>query len=542
MKTIEIKEMQKIELEILKSFSKICDEHKLRYFLSNGTLLGAIRHKGFIPWDDDIDVYMPRNDYMTFLQLVGSSLEPHYKLLTPYNSKEYIYTYAKLYDDRTILIEWPDTVRYTIGVYIDIFPVDGLPESIKETKKHFDRLKKLNRLNWLCILAGKRYTYDSNYAYTKADVVIVDINLDVTKEVGSDKKLEGYSVNMDGFKAAMRTIASRCKEDVLILVETTVPPGTTQKIVMPIFVEEFEKRGLAPTFKIGHSYERVMPGPRYVDSIKNFYRVFSGINEESADAVEKFLHTIITTDEYPLTRLGNTNSTEMSKVLENSFRAMNIAFIQEWTEFAESAGVNLYEVISAIRMRSTHQNIMRPGLGVGGYCLTKDPLLASWASQELFDSTPLIQSEKAVSINDRMPLHTYKIITKHFDSDLSGKKVLMLGVSYLQNVGDTRYTPVELLYDKLEAEGIEIVLHDPFVLHWAEKNMDIDGGDDVFDDTFDAVIIGTPHDIYIKEGKLDAFLSKSHNLVVFDPHGVIGDELRKKYTNHEFKIIGRGDV
>lgn len=163
MKTIEIKEMQKIELEILKSFSKICDEHKLRYFLSNGTLLGAIRHKGFIPWDDDIDVYMPRNDYMTFLQLVGSSLEPHYKLLTPYNSKEYIYTYAKLYDDRTILIEWPDTVRYTIGVYIDIFPVDGLPESIKETKKHFDRLKKLNRLNWLCILAGKRYTYDSNF-------------------------------------------------------------------------------------------------------------------------------------------------------------------------------------------------------------------------------------------------------------------------------------------------------------------------------------------------------------------------------------------
>ncbi|MBO6649886.1 MAG: hypothetical protein JJ927_02565, partial [Balneola sp.] len=249
------------------------------------------------------------------------------------------------------------------------FPIHSTDAKVYE---YFENARKRNTF----------YATSDNYAYTKADVVIVDINLDVAKEVGVDKKLEGYSVNMDGFKAAMHTIASRCKEDVLILVETTVPPGTSQKIVRPIFEEEFEKRGLAPTFKIGHSYERVMPGPGYVDSIKNFYRVFSGINEESADAVEKFLHTIITTDEYPLTRLGNTNATEMSKVLENSFRAMNIAFIQEWTEFAESAGVNLYEVVNAIRMRPTHQNIMRPGLGVGGYCLTKDPLLASWASQE----------------------------------------------------------------------------------------------------------------------------------------------------------------
>jgi len=193
-------------------------------------------------------------------------------------------------------------------------------------------------------------------------------------------------------------------------------------------------------------------------------------------------------------------------------------------------------------MRPTHQNIMRPGLGVGGYCLTKDPLLASWASQELFGSVTLNQSEKAVSINDRMPLHTHKTITKHFGADLAGKKMLILGVSYLQNVGDTRYTPVELLYDKLVADDVEVVLHDPFVPYWPEKDMTIDGGDNAFDGTYNAVIMGTPHDVYVKEGKLDDFLSKSDNLVVFDSHGVIGDELRKKHTKHEFKIIGRGDV
>ena len=139
----------------------------------------------------------------------------------------------------------------------------------------------------------------------------------------------------------------------------------------------------------------------------------------------------------------------------------------------------------------------------------------------------------------KIPLKTIK---KHFGANLSGKRLLMLGVSYLQNVGDTRYTPVGLLYDKLEEEGVKIVLHDPYVSHWPEKDLNIDLGDNAFEGVFDAVVIGTPHDIYLKEGKLDAFLIKSDSLVVFDSHGVIGDDLRKKHNNHEFKIIGRGDV
>jgi UDP-N-acetyl-D-glucosamine dehydrogenase len=410
-----------------------------------------------------------------------------------------------------------------------VFPIESSDPKVQE---YFNQAIKRGNF---------RATSDIS-AYSEADVVIVDINLDVQKGTSDEKFGNDYSVNLSGFKKAMRTIAENCKDDVLVLVETTVPPGTCEKIVKPIFEEVFEDKGKAINYKIGHSYERVMPGPGYVDSIQNFYRVYSGIDEQSADAVEAFLKTIISTDQYPLTRLGNTTATEMAKVLENSFRAMNIAFIQEWTEFAENAGVNLFEVIDAIRMRPTHKNIMRPGLGVGGYCLTKDPLLASWASQALFGGNKLPQSEKAVKINDAMPLHSYRMIEKHFNGELQKKRFLILGVSYLQDVGDTRFTPVESVYKKLLANKVNISLHDPYVSEWEEIAVVTESEKEILNKEYDAVIIGTPHSIYLNNGLLDKILSNHKSVVVFDPYGCISVDTRKKFLNHSFKITGRGDV
>ena len=161
-------------------------------------------------------------------------------------------------------------------------------------------------------------TYDE-YAYSIADVVIVDINLDVSKVHTADKALLDYSVDLTDFKQGISSIAKNCKEDVLILVESTVPPGMCDKMITPILNEVFDQRGLDRNYRLGHSYERVMPGPNYVDSIQNFYRVYSGIDEKSADAVEEFLMTVISVENFPLTRLTNTTATEMAKVLENSY-------------------------------------------------------------------------------------------------------------------------------------------------------------------------------------------------------------------------------
>ncbi|MBL7743172.1 MAG: nucleotide sugar dehydrogenase [Chitinophagaceae bacterium] len=384
------------------------------------------------------------------------------------------------------------------------------------------------------------------YAYSKADVVVVDINLDVKKRSNDNGHLEDYSVDLTPFKKAITAIGTYCKPGVLVLVETTVPPGTTQKVVRPVLEECLQKRGLpADQLKTGHSYERVMPGPKYIDSIQNFYRVFSGTDEASEEAVEKFLRTVIKTDEYPLTKLGNTQATEMAKVLENSYRAMNIAFMVEWSRFAEEAGVDIYEVVNAIRMRPTHKNIMLPGLGVGGYCLTKDPLLASWAKMNLFGSSePLEQSETGVHINDQMPHFAFQFLQSQYNGPLNGKKVLMLGVSYLNDVGDTRFTPVQGLFERLTDAGCEVTLHDPHVMLWEEKGLRINNDlDELLQQAYDVVIISTGHKEYRNSPKLVSALLSHPGSFIYDTIGVLSnDEIRKLKEKHIVKVIGRGDL
>lgn len=388
-------------------------------------------------------------------------------------------------------------------------------------------------------------TFDP-YAYSKADVIVVDINLDVKKQSNGNGQLEDYTVDLTPFRKAIESIGVYCKPDVLVLVETTVPPGTCGKVVKPILEKCLQERGLpVDQLKVGHSYERVMPGPKYVDSIQNFYRVFSGVDEKSAAAAEAFLRTIIRTDEYPLTRLGNTHATEMAKVLENSYRAMNIAFMVEWSRFAEEAGVDIYEVVNAIRMRPTHKNIMLPGLGVGGYCLTKDPLLASWAKMNLFGSEEkLQQSETGVRINDQMPYYAFQHLKSQYNNHLEGKKVLLLGVSYLNDVGDTRYTPVQGFYEQLQEAGCEVVLHDPHVLYWEEKEMRINNDlPSLLHQSYDLVVITTGHRDYRNNPRLTGALLKQRPAFIYDTIGVLSnEEIKELSAVHTVKVIGRGDL
>ena len=386
-------------------------------------------------------------------------------------------------------------------------------------------------------------TYDPE-AYKYADVIIVDINLDVQKRATENRVLKDFDVNLDGFKAAISSIGLNCKENVLLLVETTVPPGTCEKVVKPIIEEQLILRGLPlGNYRLGHSYERVMPGPEYIDSIREFPRVYSGTNESSADAVEEFLKTIIDTSVCDLTRLEHTNATEMAKVLENSYRATNIAFAVEWSRFAEEAGVDLYAMINAIRVRKTHANLMFPGIGVGGYCLTKDPLLASWARKSFFGSdSGLSMSTKSVSINDQMPIFAFNRLVEVF-GDLSEKSVLFLGVSYRGDVGDTRFTPVETLVNLVRDQGAKINLHDPFVSYWEEQDCKVESDlDTVFKSKPDLVIISAGHTIYTAELTINKLLTIAP-AQIYDTLGLFNKEqLLTLQSKHEVSVLGRGDI
>lgn len=146
MRKIEIEEMRQLQLSILEAFHTFCKEQRLTYCMCGGTLLGAVRHKGYIPWDDDIDVMMPREDYMHFLKLAKELGFP-YKVISPYEVEAdsrhpYTGTYVKLADASTLLIERPQTHGIRTHVYVDVFPIDGLPDSYEESLKLYKRAKK----------------------------------------------------------------------------------------------------------------------------------------------------------------------------------------------------------------------------------------------------------------------------------------------------------------------------------------------------------------------------------------------------------------
>ena len=142
MQEIGIEELKSIELNMLIFIDKTCKESNLRYFLCGGTLLGAVRHHGFIPWDDDIDIFMPRPDYERLIELIKDS--ERYKLLEN-TDKDYYYNFGKLVDKHTAMIERGNESINGMGVYIDIFPLDGMPNNEGERAKHFEKLDKIRR-------------------------------------------------------------------------------------------------------------------------------------------------------------------------------------------------------------------------------------------------------------------------------------------------------------------------------------------------------------------------------------------------------------
>ena len=207
-----------------------------------------------------------------------------------------------------------------------------------------------------------------------ADAVVVDVQLDYAKnDLGN---VRNGQVEMSALEESFDVIAHHVKPDCLILIETTVAPGTTEQVALPAIRKIFRQRGITTEPLLAHSYERVMPGRDYVASIRDFWRVCSGSTRRRRPGwcVSQRGHQHA---QFPLTVLDRPIESETAKVVENSYRATILAFLDEWSLFAERNGVDIMKVIKAIKMRPTHSNMIFPGPGIGGYCLPKDGGLGS---------------------------------------------------------------------------------------------------------------------------------------------------------------------
>jgi len=412
------------------------------------------------------------------------------------------------------------------------------------------------------------FTYD---ALKLADVVIVDVQCDYLKE--SLGNVRSGQAEMKALEESFEIIAQNISPQTLVLIETTVAPGTTEQIAYPIIKKMFRKRSIESDPVLAHSYERVMPGKNYVSSIRDFWRVCSGVNEEATRRVVKLLSEVLNTEKFPLTVLDKPIESETAKIVENSYRATILAFLDEWSLFAERNGVDLIKVINAIKVRPTHSNIIFPGPGIGGYCLPKDGGLGVWAyrhihgfEDEIFKITPL-----AIDINDTRALHVAQLTRdalRNMGRPIASAEVLVLGASYREDVGDTRYSGSELIVRRLTEMGAELRVHDPYVLHWwefekqdeypassdslkrffrgQEKLQDLRIEQDLKKalDGVDALILAVRHQPYLNLDPDEVVQSAGGPIAVIDCFGILNDDKIKRYfeLGCEVKGLGRGHV
>ncbi|GAB4380054.1 MAG: nucleotide sugar dehydrogenase [Calditrichia bacterium] len=412
------------------------------------------------------------------------------------------------------------------------------------------------------------YTYD---VLSLADAVVVDVQCDYLKnELGN---VRNGRVEMEALEKSFEIIAEHVQPHTLILIETTVAPGTTEQVAYPVMKKIFRRRGIQSDPLLAHSYERVMPGRDYVASIRDFWRVCSGINEEAKNRVVKFLNEVLNTEQFPLTVLDRPIESETAKIVENSYRATILAFMDEWSLFAERNGVDLMKVIQAIKVRPTHSNILFPGPGIGGYCLPKDGGLGMWAykhilgfEDDIFKITPM-----AININDTRGTHAAQLVRdamRAMHKPIAAAEVLILGASYREDVGDTRYSGSEILARKLTEMGAEVRVHDPYVDHWWElENQDNYPGKGHSKKEFfrnqeklkevrvqkdikaalngaDAVVFAVRHEPYLKLQPDEVVAAIGKPAAIVDAFAILDDDKIRRYLELgcEVKAMGRGHI
>jgi len=284
------------------------------------------------------------------------------------------------------------------------------------------------------------------------DIILIDVQ---TPTEGKNHRPRYKSL-----KEVCVQVGRYLRRGALVIVESTVAPGTTQHVIQPLLESESGMKG-SVDFYLAHSYERVMPG-RLIQYIQELPRIVGGICPKSERLAVEMYRKIVRANIFSTDVL----TAEVAKTMENAYRDVNIAFANEMALIAENLGVDVYEIRELINSRA-ERHMHLPGSGVGGHCLPKDTWLLRYGLQRYGKSameTSFIRLAR--NINDFMPFHMSGLIVgglQELGVKLSEAKVAVLGVAYLEDSDDTRNSPVFSLIEELESEELEVVAHDPHV-------------------------------------------------------------------------------
>jgi UDP-N-acetyl-D-glucosamine dehydrogenase len=278
--------------------------------------------------------------------------------------------------------------------------------------------------------------------------------------------------------AATTTVGRKLKANSLVIVESTIEPGTSRNIILPILIKE---SGLSEhKFELAYSPERIDPTNKKWD-IGNTPKLVAGISDRATKKAEEFYRKFINS----ITICSSVEIAETAKLLENSFRLVNISFINELAIFCQKINIDINEVISAAATKPYGFMPFYPSVGVGGHCIPVDPIYLANAANAVGVSVRFI--ELADEINQEMPGYFVGRAEEKL-AGLKNKRVLVIGVSYKPNVADIRESPVEKLIAGLKLKGAQVLWHDDLVKEWnGEKSVDLSN-------EYDLAILATPHD------------------------------------------------
>jgi len=323
-------------------------------------------------------------------------------------------------------------------------------------------------------------------------------------------------------KKAAESIIPYLKKGNIVILESTSPTGTVNNLIIPILKKSGLKIG--EELYVGYCPERVLPGQILFELVNN-NRIIGGVNRKSAEKIKYLYQTFVKGEIY----LTDTTTAEICKIVENTYRDVNIAFANELSKICENIGVNIWEVIKLCN-KHPRVNIHQPGPGVGGHCLAVDPWFIVEKNPELARITKL-----AREINDSMPQFIFNKIENILKNIKGVKKATILGITYKANVDDIRKSPIISLIEILEKHNYKISVVDPYVKEFRYK---VEIASEAAKDS-DLLVLAVDHKDF-EELDFNTLAKKMRNKIILDTRNYFD---KNKIENKGFKyyLLGKAD-